>query len=243
MGDAEIEFRAMSAKIARLTVTRASGSFGLMTDAKTQVHQLGYRAGPLYRLGQPYSPDDAWTLDVIPSGKTFQESDGGGAHPWTTWLAGSAVLRGSRLLQELPRGEYLLVRSARPLQHLDRVLLGNELVPAPPNMCVLRQDKPVYSCVVGPRKAEPPRIDHPLVGLSVLNYTGSTQMQGVLFFSFLEPGSAPEGKDMVLVIPVSGGLVFDNMGFFSSKNEEESRRRWRDELSLQFGDWCADEAP
>ncbi|OJH33947.1 hypothetical protein [Cystobacter ferrugineus] len=241
----EIEFRVMSRKVARLKVTRADGSFGLMTDSRTQVHQLGYRNGPLYRLTQPYSPDDAWTVDSILSGKCIQDPGEVGheqEQPWSQWLDGSLATRGHGLLQALPQGEYLLVRTSRPRHRLERVLLGNELVPATPNIVGLREKKPVYSCVIGPRRNEEPQVNHTLIGLTILNYTGSSRMQGMLFFSFEDSrrdNSGSTGTEVVLSIPMDGELVVDNMGFFSRSEEVESRRRWRDELVLQFGDWCA----
>jgi hypothetical protein len=241
----EIEFRVMTRQLARLKVTRAGGSFGLTTDSKTQVHQLGYRDGPLYRLVQPYSPDDAWAVEPLPSGKGFQDPVGTGhgqTLPWRQWLDGSMATRGQGLLQSLPQGEYLLVRTARPPHRIERVLLGNVLVPATPNIAGLREKKPVYSCVMGPRRDEAPPLDQPLIGLAVLNYTGSSRMQGVLFFSFVgapRGNPPPTGTDGVLCIPLDGELVVDNMGFFSRSEEEASRRRWREELAPQFGDWCA----
>jgi hypothetical protein len=135
--------------------------FGLTTDSKTQVHQLGYRDGPLYRLMQPYSPDDAWAVAPLPSGKFFQDSGEAGQEqeqPWRQWLDGSVATRGQGLLQVLPQGEYLLVRTGRPLHRIERVLLGNELVPATPNIFGLREKKPVYSCVIGSRQDEKPQV-------------------------------------------------------------------------------------
>ncbi|ATB39456.1 hypothetical protein CYFUS_004900 [Cystobacter fuscus] len=241
----EVKFESLSRQVARLDVNRLTSPFGLTVDPRTQIHHLGYHEAPLFRLEQPFSPDDAWGVEPLSSGRFVRAQPEAGQklpQAYLDWLRGSAVSRGLEIPWSLPPGSYLLVRTARPLHKVQKVLLGNELVPATPNIRVLREQKPVYSCVVGARLQEPPVLDQPLIGLSVLNYDGSTRQQGMLFFSSVEaaPHGLPAGQELVLIVPLEGQLVFDNMGFFSAKGEVESRRRWKEELAHEFVTWCTD---
>lgn len=239
----KVKFKSLSRQLARLEVNRLASPFGLAVDPRKQIHHLGYHEAPLFRLEQPFSPDDAWSVTPILGGRfaPAQQDVGQKLDPaYLDWLRGSAVCRGLEIPWLLPPGNYLMVRTARPLNKAQRVMLGNEMVPATQNIRVLREQKPVYSCVFGAQRQAPPVLDHPLVGLAVLNYNGSTQMQGMLFFSTMEPAARPmpAGQELVLIIPLDGALVLDNMGFFSAESELQSRQRWNETLAHEFAAWC-----
>jgi hypothetical protein len=241
----EVKFKSLSRQVARLDVNRLNSPFGLTVDPRTQVHHLGYHEAPLYRLAQPFSPDDAWSVEPLTSGRFVRAQQEVGPkldQAYLDWLRGSGVCRGLEIPWLLPPGSYLMVRTDRPLNKVQSVLLGNEMVPATPNIRVLREQKPVYSCVFGAHPQVPPVLDQPLVGLAVLNYDGSTRRQGMWFFSCVEtaPRGTTAGQELVLMIPLEGQLVFDNMGFFSAESEAESRKRWKETLAHEFVTWCAD---
>jgi hypothetical protein len=239
----EVKFKSLSRQLARLEMNRLASPFGLAVDPQKQVHHLGYREAPLFRLEQPFSPDDAWSMTPLPGGRFVpaQQDVGQKLDPaYLDWLHGSAVRRGREIPWLLPPGSYLLVRTAHPLNKVQSVMLGNEMVPATPNIRVLREQKPVYSCVLGAQLQEPPVLDHPLVGLAVLNYDGSSRRQGMLFFSSMGPAPRPmpAGQELVLIVPLEGSLVLDNMGAFSAESELQSRQRWKETLAHEFAAWC-----
>lgn len=241
-------FEVLSPRIARLTISQPVSSFGLTVDPRLRKHQLGFRDGPLYELEQPFSPDDGWEIVPRPLGRLVEELWIDDPHNdleerCAAWASGSRATRGHGLLGLLPLGTYLLVRSPRRPIETGRILLGNKFVAARPSMRVLRDDKPVYALVTGPQPRSSPSLDQPLLGLVVLNYVGDSWMHGVLFFEFAAPvadASVGDGE-LLLIIPVEGEMIFDNMGFFSAADEEVSRMRWRDEFSGGFARWCAGE--
>lgn len=239
-------FEVVSARIARLTITEPASSFGLTLDRKLQNHQLGFRDLPLYRLEQPLSPDDAWEVVPNPAGRLVEDAwraelGNDIEKRYTAWAAGCRATYGLSLLGLLPAGTYLLVRSPRQPVEAARILLGNERVDARPSMRVLRDHRPVYALIAGPRPEAPPSLNQPLLGLVVLNYVGASWMHGVLFFQFAVPSvdDAANNGDLLLIVPVEGEMIIDNMGFFSEADEKLSRERWRDDLSGGFAHWCA----
>jgi len=244
------DFEVLSPKVARLEVKRqGTGPFGFSANVGSPplLHHLGYREQPLFLLEQPYSSDDAWRVKPLPAGRYIAAQPSSGnklPNSYVEWLRGSAVSRGQEVPWQLPPGRYLLVRTSRPMRHEPRVLLGNEMVPTSPNMLSLRQEKPFYVCAIGPRHEEAPAVDQPLIGLAVLNFDGSNRRHGLLLFSCVEsaPGVAATSGDRVLIVPINGEFVYDNMGQFDPEGEIQSRERWATELVMPFVDWCSEKS-
>jgi hypothetical protein len=236
-------FTPLSPRIASLVVEASAGALGLTLDRRLQDHRLGLREAPAYRVAQPFSPDDGWVIAPQPNGRLLDENGGTptALTGYAAWAAGSCALHGNSLIDQLPNGRYLVVRSPRRPIAAERVLLGNEFVEAPPNVQVLQDQPPVYACVIGAQSDSPPDLSQPLLGLAILNYVGESWMHGVVFFQLSASGDVGgDGRDIVLVIPADGELVIDNLGLVSPDGGNGARSRWSDEVVGGFAQWCAD---
>ncbi len=234
----EFVFNPVGFGVAELSVPEGPNDFGLRSSgALGPAHDFGVYGAPRWRIRQQMSPDDAWEIETLPDGRLLPARP---AVPeqlewaYLTWAEGSRAESGVSVLQSLPPGDYLLVRSSIEPRRRASVLLGNERVPNPPaNMLTLFDEEPFYGMVLGPEADNPPQTTHPLVGLVALNYIGSSRVHAALFFDCLaresRPAPPPSG-DLVLVVPVTGELVIDAMAAYSTKedvmrNEDEWRRR------------------
>ncbi len=227
---------------ARLEIERRDSPFGLVVSPR-QEHGLGMRDAPRFRVVQPFDPDAGWRFEPRTSGLDVPDT-------WSPrdeterlladWLAGTSATRGRSVFRALPRGRYRLVRCRRPVLAPAKVLMGNDLVPRPANVRVLRQEEPLFAGIVGAAASEPPCLDQPLVGLAVLNYVGAFSWQGLVFFppaAHLSPATEP-GGDLVLVIPLEGELVIDNLGGLNAEWERISLERWQERYVPLFQSWC-----
>ncbi len=234
-------FTVRSSRCAVLEVAHDSSSFGLTRDPN-QRHGFGLRAAPRYRIIQPFSPDERW--DFAP--RTTAEDVPDAWTPTTelerrieAWAADCGATRGLSVLTALPRGRYALVKTVRRPLAPDRVLMGNELVVRPPHVLVLRQEEPWYVGIVGAKRGEPPALDQPLVGVVVLNYVGTFGWQGLVLFTPAAHASAETtaGKDLLIVIPLSGELVLDNLAGFDPEWERRSLDRWQRHQAPGLESW------
>jgi len=245
---ANIALEVITERRARLDVVRTD-TFGVTRHADGQVYQLGLHTAPLYQLVQPLSPDDRWVIEpkssgaLLPQAPSADSSSTRELSDYARWAAGSRAEHAQALLHALPAGSYWLLRCARPTQVVPQMLMGNELVAATPNIQLLRDEPPVYSCVIGPHLALAPDLNQPLLAVVILNYVGASWLHCACFFQFVSPEPAAGGaqRDAVLILPREGELVIDNLGFFSAENELESRRRWREDLAVEFALWCSGE--
>lgn len=126
----------VSEHVAELILTNPAPRV-MFTSSKDYVtHVFGAVERPRFRMEQPYSPDDAWSLEVDPTG-ALSANLPPGAQPITVDLDAFFERQldelSHRLLGALPSGRYMIVRSLRTPEAKDTVLLGNELVPAKPN--------------------------------------------------------------------------------------------------------------
>jgi hypothetical protein len=242
-------FSRITSTLAGLAVPERPGGFGVRTAGWPVVHDVGMYGAPRWRLRQPMSPDDAWDLETLPQGRLLPA---GSPVPeqfeWSylTWADGSRAESGAAVLQALPPGRYLLVRSGLEPQPAPRVLLGNEWVPSPPNTRVLLDKRPFYAMLTGPDSGRPPVTVHPLVALIALNYVGDSHVHAALFFDGATPEqtTAPAAAgDLVLVIPVTGELVVDTMAEFSAELSARAKATWRDtgarQLATVLASWSA----
>jgi hypothetical protein len=231
------DFTALSDRVAELQVDGRDSEFGLQLDTSPwQRHRLGFRHAPLYELTQPLSPDDAWDVRPLAGGRLRARSNPGEAvRACVRWAATAATTtataqRSARLLAALPAGRYVVVRSPRQPYGTDHVVLGNERVPSRPYFLALREEPPVYTYLVGTGRG-------PWIGTVVLDSVGSGREHEMFGFSFDEtPG--PD-REPLLVIPVEGELVVDNMAAYGS--EPHARVAWRDRWAESFVLWCAGE--
>jgi hypothetical protein len=208
-------FEILSARLARLIIAEPAGRLGLVVDRRQQRYSVGILDAPRYRLTQPFSPDDGWRIELAPNGALVDA-----------------------LLDMLPAGSYFVVRSPRRPIDAPKILLGNEWVEPQANLRVLHDDSPVYALVVGAERDAPPALNQPLLGIPILNYVGESWMHGVWFLQLAASVTPDPGGDLVLIIPTTGELVLDNLGFLVP--DDEARVRWRDSEAEAFARWCAD---
>ena len=232
----------LSHLVAELTVPPRPSAFGLRTAGSPAVHEVGVHGAPRWKLRQPLSPDDAWELETLPTGKLLSAKRTVPEElewAYLTWAEGTRAESGAAVLWALPPGRYLLVRSGRALRAEPQVLLGNERVAAPANARVLIDERPFYGLALGHHPAAAPGTASPLLGVAVLNYVGSWTMSGVLFFDCVpRQGDAvaePSG-DLVLVVPAQGDLVIDALAEFSAKHSAQSMDDWARGGALRFAE-------
>ncbi len=239
----DIRFQVDSPSRARLHVLRHDGPYGLVTSPR-QEHGLGVRLDPRFRVLQPFNPDDGWRFEPREQARDVPDSWSPGGdmeQDLARWARGSAAVRGLSVLTDLPRGRYLLLRCSRSPGAPEKVLMGNDLIPRPPNVRVLRQEEPIFAGIVGAAAGQPPCLDQPLLGLAVLNYVGSFSWQGLLFFppAAHRPSGVQARGPLLLVVPLDGELVLDNMAGFNPEWERTSLGRWRERYVPMFESWCA----
>jgi len=194
----EIVFDAISASIAELSIPEGPNDFGVRSSGKLAVnHDVGVYGAPRWRIRQQLSPDDAWEVETLTSGELLS------AHrsvperfesTYFAWAEGSRAESGAALLDALPPGSYLVVRSSIEPHRQPSVILGNERVPNPPaNMLVQLEEGPFYGLVLGPDAMHAPITTHPLVSLIAINYVGRSYLHGAFFFDCLarEESAAP----------------------------------------------------
>ena len=179
-----------------LTRLRVEGNRAPITlhvdPSRDQRHSLGIASAPRFLLHQPLSPDDGWRVDVAPDGRTLPPDPSG-----------------EGMLALLPDGDYVSIDTPRLPQPAPRFMLGNEWVPARPHMGTLSCDGDAFCGVLGANADAPPCFAGPLLGVTILSYTGNSSPQGVLFFSFYTEDLRTDR--IRLLLPLSGALVFDNL--------------------------------
>jgi hypothetical protein len=194
-------------------------------------------------LERPYSPDDAWSFAVDPAGGLAQDlpSLSLPADAEIEAFLGRSLDDSARgLLHALPAGRYALVRSSRKLVPEARILLGNELVPAPPNALVLGLSPDSYAVAFGASQDLKPNAAGLLVGVAVLAYNGHDTMDGLWLFDFSGAlGSTAAPGELAMVLPLEGPLVIDALAAFRNDGSREAKQRWAGERGASFVRWCA----
>jgi hypothetical protein len=244
---ATIEFERISDRLGRLNVRRSGSPFGLTSRERFE-YQLGLCDLPLYRLEQPSSPDDPWSFEPTGNGAWVPADEAlvpELEQTYLPWASGGRAAAGHAVLQRLPHGSYFVVRSPLRPSVERRVLFGNELVPATPNLRVLVDDDSAYSFIVGCQLDSAPDLNQPLVGITILDYLGAPSPTGIVFFPCTAT-TAPDlggSADLVLVIPQAGELVLDSMSHFSGHDVPRCRERWSRDSGRQFADLCGRRDP
>ncbi len=205
------------------TIEGSSSGFGLHSSTDLE-HGLGYSDAPLYTIVQPFIPDhQLLEVSAADTGRAAAHSD---------------------LEQLLPDGRYLVVPAARPLTTISKILLANTWVAAPATArgllqpdeglrgCIAVGQIRVFCCAFGAGSTTPPVADRPLIGLTVLEYTGQDSPIAVLLFDCGLQG------DPALVIPVEGSMVINNMGD-SRWPGVQWEERWAEQYAARFAEALA----
>ncbi len=239
----KFKFSKLSVSTAHLEIEQPNSSFGITIASTTflrqrhgeRIYKIGKKDSPLLFLEQPFSPDDAWNIKINANGeyisdklsipKIIEEE-------YLSWIAKSNI-GGEGIIGVLPTGSYLLLRCSKHPIRTEKVLLRNELVTAPYNTWVLNETKPIYMCIIGDNKESSPKLNQPLIGVSILNYVGNSSMHGVIFFPYINSSveNFVNEKDLILIIPMQGELVINAMEYFSSEEEKKkSLEQWNKQV-------------
>ncbi|AUX39515.1 uncharacterized protein SOCE26_009080 [Sorangium cellulosum] len=218
------------------------------------LHAFGVIERPRFRMERPYSPDDAWSLEVDPTGALAADLP-------VCVLPIEAELDAffgrrldeysCRLLGALPSGRYMVVRSLRTPEARESVLLGNELVPAKPNCRTLCDttlcDGPTYyAALFGADETVAPSTFGILTSIALLSSTGNDHDDAIWLFDLHGPAatSVPT-RELSVVIPLEGSLVFDVILNFRGDDVREIceiRECWANERGPIFARWLAGES-
>jgi hypothetical protein len=62
-----------SSNIAQLNIIHTQEPrISLVHDLHMRTYDVGYVDAPIFRLNQPFSPDDAWKIDLLPRGRYLE---------------------------------------------------------------------------------------------------------------------------------------------------------------------------
>jgi len=110
-----------------------------------------------------------------------------------------------------------------------RVMLGNEMGDADRSLRELHDSDYHYVLAVGANAGVDPDLARPLLGVTILNYTGQGTTQAVWLLAALAPlkeSAEVESDEALFIIPVSGPLVLDHLEKFSAASSARSRKQW-----------------
>jgi hypothetical protein len=217
---------------ARLRV-EATPSRAFTVTAAGDAHRIGFPDAPIAELMQPPSPDDALEIDFLPG--QFIEPTGAALDiAEACWVPPRARRDLAAIVRHLPAGDYWLVRCSNQVGEPGVVLLGNEIVTVDRSLRELHESERYYVLAVGTTAGLDPDLGRPLLGVTILNYTGTGQetTQGVWLLSPFAPreegtpAAVEEGDDTLAIIPVTGPLVLDHLERLSSEDSARCRDRW-----------------
>lgn len=259
---AHVEMTALTHHIARLTVRRdGSGPFGrtpmdhrAVPDFK-HVHGVGSRSAPLFLIQEPWSSDDGWNVvtEEPPCLVPEHENDGwltGWAREYRAWAKSTAAAESYGVIPDLPTGTYYLLQTSLRPKLSPWIILGNDSIPAPPNIQELLNvqrssgrklglgfelSNSFTANVVGPYKDRCAGLSRPLLGVVLLHSLPSSDLEPQLLlfdcFDSPVPETSPEG-DIVLVVPVSGEMIIEPL--CGDHTRSRSLVAWRQTAVLEL---------
>ena len=237
-------FKVLSERTAHVT-TYSKGAIALVTDPRTQVHHINVLGAPRYRLDQPLAPDDGWSISpVMEADARVPTIVWNGEVACRNWLNQSDATDVSSEIGALSPGEYLILRSRRQPHTTPFVYFGNQRILTPSYARTIRDERPFYSYLIDASPDGRAASIRHAVGVAVLNYFGNSRAHGVLFFSDLDSAGPPVSSEPVqeiLVLPLRGSLVVDNLSAFSVEEEGASRQRWADGQAWEFAAWLVED--
>jgi len=133
------------------------------------------------------------------------------------------------ILQHLPPGDYWMVRSRKKVGAPGRALLGNEWQAVDDSLRELHKSDYHYVLAVGATAGVDPDLSRPLLGVTILNYTGQETTQAVWLLRPLAPREGDfqvENDESLFIIPVTGPLVLDHLEGFSAVQSVRCRKQW-----------------
>jgi len=194
------------------------------------LHFIGFRDAPIIELLEPLSPDLALEIERVGGrlvGPASVALDGAMA----SWVPEHARDDIAAILQHLPTGDYWMVRSRKKLGAPGRALLGNEWQAVDDSLRELLKSDYHYVLAIGATAGVGPDLRRPLLGVTILNYTGQETTQAVWLLQPLAPREGDfqiENDESIFIIPVTGPLVLDHLEGISSVQSLRCRKQWAD---------------
>jgi hypothetical protein len=191
-------------------------------------HQIGFPDAPILEMMEAPSPDDAIEIERL-AGRLIGPASAALDPAVSGWVPAHARDDVAAILQHLPPGHYWVLRSARRIGKPGPVMLGNEMVDADRSLREVHYGDYHYVLAVGATAGVDPDLTRPLLGVTILNYTGQGTTQAVWLLTPLAPreGSIEvESDDSLFIIPVSGPLVLDHLEKFSAASSARCRKLW-----------------
>jgi hypothetical protein len=178
-----------------------------------------------YKISIPFAPDDPWDIDFFhEESSVLLDVDVGLSNK----VAFSTFL--DKLSSWLPKGSYFLKECRINNEITREILLGSEYGEVSVESVELLSNDRFYSALLDvPRNKE----NYIFLGLPILNYNGTDQCHGVLFFK-LANMLGSETDDNFLIIPRSGTMVIDSYEDYLGNSTCENKRRWCEKKSLDF---------
>jgi hypothetical protein len=233
-----IQFNAISTALAEFTVETDKPGFTL-TEVRFLLHHVGFAGAPLFEIERQRSPDDPWDIRPLDGQRIISTTECRAPAGSLDWIPPRFADRFASLAHHLPAGKYYVVRHLnRPPSH-GRVLLGNEWVSNPgAHLQALFNLDRNYAGVIGSIVDRSPDVSQPLLGVSVLNFTGDPIPYSALFFSCLEPSSPDDTEtttdELLLIVPSAGPLVFDNMSHYSAEQSAREKSSWAETYAKRY---------
>lgn len=230
-------FTRITEQLAEITVEGCDEPFSLSQLGPVS-HRLGFADAPLFSIERGYSPEHPWSIAPLEGGRLIGERGEGLERDVAEWIPKQHRYAITSLLSSLPSGTYFIIRyGAQPADDTN-VLLGNDLLPNPPphlrGLCETDRD---YAGLVGRTAGAVPDTSAPLLGISILNFTGQSTTRAALFFECLASTPTPDQEvsdELLLVLPRRGPLVFDNMGHYHGSRTDEHLLAWSETNAKEF---------
>ena len=179
--------------------------FGMRNDAYR--YGIGYRNSELISLVQPPSADDAWQVSYLDGKKVNINANvryDSLVINFEKWFKNEGNnLLNLNFIESLPNGKYFLIKSLIDSNCSSRVLLGNKLVWIEQGVVELIKAREYYSAVYGLVCRDIILQGQPLLGVPILDYAGSSEQNGVLFFSVSDVRDVGQ-EEFLLIIPIEG---------------------------------------
>jgi hypothetical protein len=191
-------------------------------------HQIGFRDAPLLEVMEAPSPDDAIEIERL-AGRLMGPACAALDSAVTGWVPAHARDDVATIVQHLPAGDYWMVRSRKKIGAPGRALMGNEWLAVDSSLRELHDSGRYYVLVVGETAGRDPDLSRPLLGLTILNYTGQETRQAVWLLQSLAPregGLEADSDEALFIIPVTGPLVLDHLEGFSAVQSIRCRKQW-----------------
>lgn len=210
-----LEILIESEKAAYLQIRNSLNDFGVFSKSKYD-YSIGFQDNPLFEINHSLV-QERWYIDALPNGRHIPHLDIRFDETAHAWLKDSCCTDFS-VFNNLPDGQYRLIKTDRKIIPTDKILYGNEWEDSPGNVMIFEGFKDIdfqkyYPLIVGNDVGRAPAISQPLLCVVLADYgivwEGAT---GFVFLSFAyDEFTATQEKKTLLLIPYSASFTIDCM--------------------------------